>query len=125
MNDAISHERSSLRAGRLLKAQMQHPRLGMVDILVRNISEGGMGGKCRHGLEPGEVVRIVLPNLPPADGLIVWRMGDGFGVRWNTPLDPTGVTRPVASTPRVIGYEVPDLFRPPLECRRPAVRSNC
>lgn len=124
MNDAVSHKRSSLRAGRLLKAQMQHPRLGVVDVLVRNISEGGMGGKCLHAVEPGELVRIVLPNLPPVDGLIVWRMGDGFGVRLNKLVDPTGVVRPVAGTPRG-GYEVPSLFRPPLECRRPAVRISC
>jgi hypothetical protein len=125
MNDAVSHERSSLRAGRLLKAQMQHPRLGIVDILVRNISEGGMGGKCLHAVEPGEWVRIVFPCLPPAEGLIVWRMGDGFGVRFNTPVDPSGVRGPIASTIPVSGYEVPKPFRPVLECRRPALRAHC
>jgi hypothetical protein len=125
MNDTVSHDRSSAREGRLLKAHMQHPRLGLVDILVRNISEGGMGGKCLHAVEPGDLVRIVLPNIPPADGMIVWRVGDGFGIRLKTLLDPTGVRRTENSKPEVSGYEVPYLFRPPLECRRPAVRTNC
>ena len=125
MKDAISHDRSSPREGRLLKAHMQHPQLGLVDILVRNISEGGMGGKCRHAVEPGDLVRIVLPNDKAADGMIVLRMGDGFGVRLNMRVDPAGVRMPVARSTHIGGYEVPYLFRPPIECRRPGLRINC
>jgi hypothetical protein len=125
MNDAVPYDRASLREGRLLRAQMQHPRIGLVDILVRNISERGIGGKCLHPVSPGDLVSIVLPNVPTVDGMIIWCMGDGFGMRLNRPLDLTGVRRPVANTPEVSGYKVPYLFRPPLECRRPGVRINC
>jgi hypothetical protein len=125
MNGTVSHDRSSVREGRLLKARMQHPRLGLVDFLVRNISDGGLGGKCLDAVEPGDLVRIVLPNIPLADGMIVWRVGDGFGMRLNTLLAPADVRRPGTCQPEAGGYEVPYLFRPPLECRRPGVRTNC
>ena len=125
MNDVVSHERSSVREGRLLKAQMQHPKLGIVDILIRNISEAGLGGRCIHGVEPGEWVKILLPNLPTVDGMIVWRMGDGFGVRLSAPIDPADVRRGMADVSQASRYHVPYLFRPPIECRRPGLRINC
>ena len=50
MYNVVSRDREL----RLLKAKMVHPRFGLIDILIRNVSDEGIGGKCSYDLEPGE-----------------------------------------------------------------------
>lgn len=120
MDNVVSRDRD--RELRLLKAKMAHPKFGLIDILIRNVSDEGIGGKCRHDLEPGEGVSILLADGAPAPGVIVWRMGDGFGLRLSQSRAAKQLIRhyEVASSgPR---YEVPLMFRPQIRCRRPGLR---
>lgn len=58
---AIEQKRADARQRRLLKAHMLHPRHGRIDILVRDVSAHGIGGKCDRDLMAGEAVTICLP----------------------------------------------------------------
>src|SRR3546814_19686604 len=63
------------RQRRLLKALMRHADYGEIDLLVRDVSEMGLGGRCDPDLAVGERVVILLPDCRPAPGQIAWRKG--------------------------------------------------
>jgi hypothetical protein len=123
MNSEAPLDRAPGRERRLLRAYMQHPRTGLIDIMIRNVSDRGIGGKCVHDIEPGEIVSIIVPDRAPMDGMIVWRMGDGFGMRLTALIDPKAIMHQHSATASRLDYQVPKLFRPPLECRRPGLRT--
>jgi hypothetical protein len=107
------------RQRRLLKAKMLHPRLGMVEILVRDVSEQGIGGKCTSDIGPGDQVVIYLADCPGAVGTIAWRNGQAFGVRLNDAIDPSVVKSPPQQETPVAAHEVPKPFRPTVSTKRP------
>jgi hypothetical protein len=121
MNDPdFTSQRAHERKRRLLKARMRHPRLGEVEILVRDVSEMGLGGRCDHDVAVGDRVVIALPDFTPAEGIIAWRRGQAFGMRLDAPINPATVKSPPASDrPCEPGYQVPTLFRPSIDHRRP------
>ncbi len=98
---------------------MRHPRLGMVEILVRDVSEQGIGGKCASGIEPGDQVVIYLADCPPAAGTIAWRNGQAFGVRLDGAIDPAVVKSPPSQDTPMVKHEVPEPFRPTVDTKRP------
>lgn len=104
---------------------MRHPRHGEVGILVRDVSEMGLGGRCDLDLAVGDSVIIVLPDSEPAQGRIAWRKGQSFGVHLEAPINPAAVKSP-APTERSVetGYQVPTPFRPSVETRRPGFRTR-
>ncbi|WP_313801350.1 hypothetical protein [Sphingobium sp.] len=112
------------RQRRLLKARMHHPRHGEVDILVRDVSETGLGGRCDLDLAVGEVVVVVLVDCEPAQGRIAWRKGQSFGLHLETAINPAAVKSPANAERSVeAGYQVPTLFRPSVETKRPGFRT--
>lgn len=114
-----SSQRLHDRQRRLLKAKMRHPRLGMVDILVRDVSEQGIGGKCTSDIGTGDQVVIYLADCPPAVGTIVWRNGQAFGVQLDGAIDPAIVKSPPQQDAPVVAHEVPKPFRPTVSTKRP------
>ena len=122
MNSEASPSRGYDRQGRFLAAHMRHPRTGLLDIMIRNVSASGIGGKCVFDVEPGEMVSIIMPDGPPIDGMIVWRVGHGFGMRLNAPIDLEDITNKRSAASPGQSYEEPRLFRPDVESRRPGVR---
>jgi hypothetical protein len=122
MNNEASHDPGSDWKGRLLKAHMQYPRTGLLDIMIRNVSTSGIGGKCVYDVEPGEMVSIILPDRPPIDGMIVWRVGHGFGLRLNAPVDLETVMDECPARSPTSSYDVPRFLRPAPEVRRPGFR---
>ena len=123
MNSRAYLDRASGRERRLLRARMQHPRTGLIDIMIRNVSDRGIGGKCVDHIEPGDIVSIILPDRAPIVGMIVWRMGHGFGLRLSAAVDPKTIMHQHSVTALGLDYEVPRLFRPVVECRRPGFRT--
>ncbi|WP_030538273.1 hypothetical protein [Sphingobium sp. DC-2] len=118
MNNSPS-QRLHDRERRLLKGQMRHPRLGLIDILIRDVSERGIGGKCTSDIAAGDRVTIHLTGYPPVDGTIAWRNGQGFGVQLDAPVDPAAVKSPPQPETPVTSHEVPRPFRPTVSTRRP------
>lgn len=118
MSDGLS-KRLHDRHRRLLKAQMRHPRLGMIDILVRDVSEQGVGGKCMSDIAAGEKVVIYMADGTPAAGTIAWRKGQGFGVQLDSSIDPALVKSPPQPDSPVSTHEVARPFRPTVSTKRP------
>lgn len=111
------------RQRRLLKARMRHPRHGEIDILVRDVSELGLGGRCNLELAVGEAIAICLPDCAPAEGRIVWRRGHSFGVQLDAPINPGTVKSPT-DRPSEEPYQVPPQFRASGDAKRPGFRVN-
>ena len=58
-------------------------------LTVRNISAHGMKGECAYPPLPGEPVEIELPGLGAIFGLVRWGDGQGIGIEFDGPIDPT------------------------------------
>ena len=112
------------RQRRLLKARMRHPDHGEIDMLVRDVSEMGLGGRCDRELAVGESVVILLPDCRPVHGRIAWRKGQSFGVQLTAEINPEGVRNRVTVDRPTEGYHVPDAFRPSIETKRPGFRTR-
>ncbi|QOT72114.1 MULTISPECIES: hypothetical protein [Sphingobium] len=112
------------RQRRLLKARMRHPDYGEIDILVRDVSEMGLGGRCEFDLAVGESVVILLPDCRPAQGKIAWRKGQSFGVHLEAQINPEVVKSRAPADRPAEGYQVPEAFRPSAETKRPGFRTR-
>jgi hypothetical protein len=117
-------KRQYQRRRRLLKARMRHPRHGEIDILVRDVSELGIGGRCELDLALGDSVVITLPDCAPAEGRVVWRRGQAFGVELRASIDPANVKSPTPTERPVASYQVPTNFRVSTETKRPGFRTR-
>lgn len=76
------------RLRRLICAQMSSERLGLQDIIIRNLSRFGLSAASR-GLPPaqGEQITIALPHGEKTAGAVKWVEGLSFGVKLNQKLD--------------------------------------
>lgn len=76
------------RRRRLVSAQMFNDRLPRVCILIRNISDHGIGAVSR-GFPPlkGENLSILLPHHEEVTGLVRWVNGLSFGLELDRDLD--------------------------------------
>jgi hypothetical protein len=107
------------RKRRLLKAQILHDRLGMIDILVRDVSNRGLGGKCSAEIAVGDRVTVHVADCDPAHGIVRWRKGEGFGVLLDSPIRPSDLRTAAGKDEPETKYEVPTLFRPSISFKRP------
>lgn len=106
------------RTSRLISTQLYASRVGERKVVIRNLSVGGLGGKCDEPLLPGERVTVAIINIGMVEGTVAWADGKSFGMRFDTAIDPARVTLP-QSGPAPDGYVVPDRFRPETSTRRP------
>ncbi len=74
------------RVHRLMKVTVFHRRFGSVDGVIRDISSGGIGGRCAAVLQPGDVVEIDRPGLGRFEAEIRWVRNGQFGARLTTDL---------------------------------------
>ena len=58
-------------------------------LTVRNISAHGMKGECAYPPLPGEPVEIELPGIGAIFGSVRWGDGQGIGIEFDGPIDPT------------------------------------
>src|SRR3546814_10228629 len=82
------------RTSRLLRGEISSSRFGTARIVVRNISAGGLGGKCDQVLLKGEKVAVLLNNIDPVEATIVWSQGKTFGLQFNQKIDPSQAVAP-------------------------------
>jgi hypothetical protein len=112
-NSANEQKRASERHRRLLKAQMIHPRHGKIDIVVRDVSAQGIGGKCQLDL---------VPTHDPVAGRIAWCAKRSFGVKLDDGVDPAEVR--ISSDSGAEPYQAPERAQPAGDFKRPGFGRN-
>ncbi len=82
------------RQPRIVRACLIHRDGEIQDIVVRNISETGLGASAR-GPAPvrGERVTVRLPGDQEVTGLVRWYSGHTFGMLLDGPLDMDALAR--------------------------------
>ena len=72
----------------IIRAKLIHRDGKEQDIVIRNLSECGMGA-CARGPAPvrGEHITIILPGGQEVKGLVRWFSGHTFGMQLETMLD--------------------------------------
>lgn len=77
-----------IRERRLLKGLMQSDRLPTFEIVIRNISAGGLCATCK-GLPPlvGESCDIQLPDNRQVSGTARWVNDQVFGIAFDEPIN--------------------------------------
>lgn len=120
-NSAVEQKRADARQRRLIKAHMIHRRHGKIDILIRDVSAHGLGGKCDLDLIAGEAVTICLPAHDPVPGRIAWCAKRAFGVQLDDGIDPALVRRPQSTSQP---YQAPEGSQPAGDFKRPGFGRN-
>lgn len=103
------------RVHRFLNASLYNTRLGTVPIILRDLSESGVGGRCDVRLIPGETVTILIPHADAMIATIIWAKSDRFGAEFAEHIDPETIRTKATASP----YKVPHMYRPPVVYRRP------
>ncbi len=82
------------RQPRIIRARLIHRDGEVQDIVIRNISEAGLGASAR-GPAPvrGERIVVVLPGEQEVSGVVRWFGGHTFGMRLDHPLDMDALGR--------------------------------
>ncbi|MEQ1687811.1 MAG: PilZ domain-containing protein [Sphingopyxis sp.] len=89
--------RGMRRDSMFLKARIDVDRLAHgFDIVVRNVSAGGLLADTTMDLELGDVVKVDLRRVGSVPGRIVWVQAGRFGVAFDVTIDPQLVRQPVA-----------------------------
>ena len=76
------------RQPRIIRARLLHRDGEVQDIVIRNVSQTGLGASAR-GAAPvrGERVAVMLPGEQEVRGIVRWFGGHVFGMQLDTPLD--------------------------------------
>lgn len=69
------------RVHRLMKVMVFHERFGSMDAVIRDISSGGLGGRCNAELLPGDVIEIERPGLGRFEAEVRWVRRGHFGAQ--------------------------------------------
>lgn len=86
-------EQREQRVHRLMKVTISHDRFGTVDGVIRDISSGGLGGRCSANLLAGDIVAIERDGLGRFEAEIRWVRNGHFGAQLTSDLriDPQAV----------------------------------
>ncbi len=88
--------RGTRRDSMFLKSRIDVERLGhSFDIVVRNVSAGGMLADTTMNLCHGDVVKVELRRVGVVSGRVVWASDGRFGVAFDVTIDPQLVRQPV------------------------------
>ncbi len=100
-NDTIDDSvalRGMKRDSMFLKASLYLRRTEhRFDIVVRNISAGGMLADTPQELGNGDLVTVTLRKVGDVPGRVVWTQGHRFGVAFDVAIEPTMVRTPVTA----------------------------
>lgn len=75
-----------VRVHRLMKVTVFHERFGSADAVIRDISSGGLGGRCNAALIAGDVVEIDRPGLGRFEAEVRWVRSGQFGAQLTSDL---------------------------------------
>ena len=92
--------RNNRRDSMFLKAAIHCDRMNhSFDIVVRNVSAGGMLADTTMGLLHGDIVKVDLRNVGQVPGRVVWVQDGRFGVAFDVIIDPQAVRQPLNTRP--------------------------
>lgn len=74
------------RVHRLMKVTVFHERFGSADAVIRDISSGGLGGRCTATLVEGDVIEIDRPGLGRFEAEVRWVRNGQFGAQLTSDL---------------------------------------
>lgn len=74
------------RVHRLMKVTVFHERFGSADAVIRDISSGGLGGRCQATLISGDVIEIDRPGLGRFEAEVRWVRAGQFGAQLTSDL---------------------------------------
>jgi hypothetical protein len=76
------------RRARLVRGSLRMANGTVIPILVRNLSERGLGMACKtKPPQRGEAVIVTLPGSPELDGVVRWVRDRDFGVALQEAID--------------------------------------
>lgn len=82
-----------VRQPRIIRAQMLHRDGEQQDIVIRNISDSGIGASAREPAPVrGERIAIILPGGQEVKGIVRWFSARTFGMQVDTPIDFEGLS---------------------------------
>jgi hypothetical protein len=78
----------AVRQPRIIRARLVHRDGEVQEIVIRNVSENGIGATAR-GPAPvrGERIVVILPGEQEVKGIVRWFGGHAFGMQLETELD--------------------------------------
>lgn len=119
--------RTDKRSARLLRGTLVSASGESHDLLIKNISLHGIGGRFSGtGVSEGEAVKLIIPNIGTFDATVRWLRKGGVGLHLVQEINPDTTlfhnSRPVTET--TTPYHVPDRFQPSLSTYRPGFRSR-
>lgn len=92
--------RGNRRDSMFLKAVAHVERLGgQFDIVIRNLSAGGMLADSKVAFTVGENVAVEIARIGKIPGQVAWVQPGRFGVRFDVAVDPRDALRPVTVRP--------------------------
>ncbi len=84
--DTESDVQRESRVHRLMKVTIFHERFGSADGVIRDISSGGLGGRCSAELIAGDVIEIDRAGLGRFEAEIRWVRKGHFGAQLTSDL---------------------------------------
>lgn len=112
--------RGTKRDSMFVKAALHIKRTGHdVDIVIRNVSAGGMLADSTQMFDIGDHAVVTLRKVGAVPGRIVWVQAGRFGMAFDVAIDPQDVRKPV--TVRAKPAPAPRRAMPVLRGRRPTI----
>lgn len=103
--------RGTRRDSMFMKAHVHCARINHgFDVVVRNVSSGGMLVDSKLDLLNGDQVKVTLDNIGAVPGRVVWVQNGRFGVAFDVGIDPQQVRKPVKVRPSVAKDAAPRRF---------------
>ena len=89
--------RGTRRDSMFLKSMITVDRLNhSFDIVVRNVSAGGLLADTTMDLKLDDVVKVDLRRVGRVSGRVIWSQNGRFGIAFDVTIDPQLVRQPVA-----------------------------
>ncbi|QJQ31600.1 PilZ domain-containing protein [Sphingomonas lacunae] len=103
--------RGTRRDSMFMKAQVFCERINHgFEVVVRNVSSGGMLVDSKLELVNGDNVKVTLDNIGQVPGRVVWAQNGRFGVAFDVSIDPHQVRKPVKVRPAPAAGSTPRRF---------------
>ncbi|RJF94018.1 PilZ domain-containing protein [Sphingomonas cavernae] len=120
--EAIGGQVREPRTSRLFVGQLALEDGSVVKVRIRNLSEGGFGGRSDTLLRAGQRGHILLAGVGLVTGCVAWTNENLFGLQFDTKIDPALARLAPPATSSQSEFVVPPQFRPTTDHKRPGFR---
>lgn len=110
------------RTSRLFVGQFVLEDGKLTKVRIRNLSEGGFGGRSDMVLQLGQRGHMLLAGVGLITGRVAWVRENDFGLQFDTRINPEQARISAPANPVQSDYVVPPQFRPVIDHRRPGFK---